>query len=415
MMPYLWSLAGLFYGLWFLPLTRVAFGSFNADLGVAGIALILAARLLLYPVSLPHRYLGVMSLSLLFTLSVAAALAWGDPGWGFRFMVKLTVSVLLFNAFLVARPRTADLQRFYEAALLSTAVVVIILGYRYLIVFGESFIGVAWNLAAAEGKNQLALYLGVAQALALSRSVFVGGTLNHLVTLVLTLAGIGTQSRGAFLVIGLNTLATLLIASRKAGFRRRAVALLGIALGIGLVISVETPALLSFASKRGNALFILQDPAGEHSLQKRLALSEAAWKAFLTHPLLGVGTGSFRGSVSMQLTALENVTHNDYLAALAEQGLLGGVVFCMLIAKLLAFALRTINFEICRREPFAWLRVGLAVASIGCIVHSFTENQIDVALPWLTFAGLLVTSRLAGPNRRSPWRGIEHAASCCYR
>src|SRR5271165_237472 len=93
---------------------------------------------------------------------------------------------------------------------------------------------------------------------------------------------------------------------------------------------------------------VLQRFTGYQSLEvteaKRAAMRRDTWHIFLDHPLIGTGLGTlqmvFPRYDSLYDGKIINHTHNDYLEALAETGVLGGLCCVWFLGVLLLDSLR---------------------------------------------------------------------------
>jgi O-antigen ligase len=111
--------------------------------------------------------------------------------------------------------------------------------------------------------------------------------------------------------------------------------------------NVSGTAILLYIPPNGKiSLVPLDSHPGEYSLSiadssvgKRLEMWRAAWRLFLNHPLLGVGTGAYKvktnvliktGQVAPFISTYDH-PHNDYLDTLASRGLLGLAVLCAIL------------------------------------------------------------------------------------
>ena len=115
------------------------------------------------------------------------------------------------------------------------------------------------------------------------------------------------------------------------------------------------------------------------SVGQRLELWRAAWRLFLNHPWLGIGTGAFRMDMQKLINAgviapfvgIYDHPHNDYLDALSSRGLLG---FAALLVILL---LPTGRFLQAIRSPVrATHAVGMAgvLTVAGFAIYALTDT-----------------------------------------
>jgi O-antigen ligase len=148
--------------------------------------------------------------------------------------------------------------------------------------------------------------------------------------------------------------------------------------------------VLLFVALAGT-LFALQPLVPQASLQRLGTTGDAIaagdltgrveiWRqgldAFSEHPLTGVGSGAFRAAVESGKAA-----HNVFVSVLAEVGLIGLVLFAIILAICVHQALRQPKWE-----SRLWLAI-LLVWAIGALVHSWEERKQT----WL-FLSLVVVS-----------------------
>lgn len=175
----------------------------------------------------------------------------------------------------------------------------------------------AFALNAAIG---LAIYLFLETSL-LSRKVLLAGAIGTMVWAV-----VSTGSRGGF--VGLLAVALYLLLTA----RRKGPILAFIVLGILAVYLVAPPA---YWEEIGTIRTAHQ---GEDTGGKRLYYWGIAWKMFLDHPLAGVGTDNYgiraieyADASRYRETMWRRVSHSLYFTLIAEHGLAGIVLFCLML------------------------------------------------------------------------------------
>ncbi len=156
--------------------------------------------------------------------------------------------------------------------------------------------------------------------------------------------------------------------------------LLSLVLAAGLVVSLQ---------ERGGGGGLRE--VDEFDQQARLAAWGAAGMMFLAHPVLGVGYGNYRSLYGEYIPGIrpdELDAHNLYLQLLSETGIIGFLVFCVLMV---AFA--RIAFKLARQpDPFHRLvgigvGGGLAATLIhGMVDYIFNTSPQSGALLWLVLA-----------------------------
>lgn len=230
--------------------------------------------------------------------------------------------------------------------------------------------------------NSLAGYLNLVMPYCLAIILVpVNRTLSLLARLCLITASVAlllTESRGAFFAYGSILVLAILCFSRSAKQRKNLlVAFLIIAL-----------ALLPLFSTLATRVSTLVDAS---SIQ-RFMFWTAAWGMFVSSPLTGVGYGRFKELY--ELPGLQSGiydVHNLYLQLLSETGLVGFLVFGLLVLAIARTAIQRVRSpagQLDRVVGFAAL-AGLA----GVLVHGFVDFLFTAspqfgALFWMTI-GLL--------------------------
>jgi O-antigen ligase len=125
----------------------------------------------------------------------------------------------------------------------------------------------------------------------------------------------------------------------------------------------------------------------ETSVGKRASMRRDTWRIFLDHPVAGTGLGTLQIVYPPYETLYDgkivNHTHNDYLEALAETGLLGGLCCAWFLAVLLSqsfMRLRQLNHSFAGALQFSGL-----VASSGFLVHSLVDFNLHIPANALLF------------------------------
>ena len=131
--------------------------------------------------------------------------------------------------------------------------------------------------------------------------------------------------------------------------------------------------------------------ADEFTVVSRLALWGAAGSMFIEHPILGVGYGNYRALYSDYLPALvpnQLDAHNLYLQLLAETGIIGFAIFCLLAWSFARMALKLVRND----DPlFRLLGIAVGGALAATLIHGMVDYLFNVspqfgALFWLIMA-----------------------------
>lgn len=125
----------------------------------------------------------------------------------------------------------------------------------------------------------------------------------------------------------------------------------------------------------------------EVSEAKRVAMARGTWHIFLDHPVAGTGLGTLQIVYPPYETLYDgkivNHSHDDYLEALAETGVLGGLC----CAWFLVVLLRKSFARLCQKDySFSdVLRISGMVACAGLLVHSFVDYNLHTPSNALLF------------------------------
>jgi O-antigen ligase len=230
--------------------------------------------------------------------------------------------------------------------------------------------------------NSLAGYLNLALPLALACMTLAKSRALRILGMVCQ--GLGatalffTGSRGGLIAYGGMVLISLVfLVPRRAAILRLAFSL---ALATLLVLALQ---------ERGGA-GRLQD-LDEFTWISRLALWGAAGGMFLGHPTLGVGYGNYRALYQNYIPGArpnELDAHNIYLQFLAETGVIGFLIFCILIV---AFARIAVKLARSPDPHYRLVGIGVGGGLAGTLIHGMTDYIFNAspqsgALLWTMLA-----------------------------
>lgn len=220
-----------------------------------------------------------------------------------------------------------------------------------------------------------------------------------------------TFSRGC--ILAAIVVAVLMCGMGLLRFRQ----LLTAAAAVGLLIAVLQPTVVTrmLSLEELGTLFSgsdASDKTPDSSMVLRYELDLAAWRVFVSHPILGVGPGQFVPYYSMDYVnrvGMHQLTkgyqaHNVYFQALAETGLIGTVCFVSILTSILwglwtewksslrghpeialtssAFFLSLVALSIASLfspmtdQRYFWLMLALCSAA-GRILHRRCEQQAE--------------------------------------
>src|SRR6202171_944894 len=138
--------------------------------------------------------------------------------------------------------------------------------------------------------------------------------------------------------------------------------------------------------------------AMEVSSGKRASMRRDTWRIFVEHPWMGTGLGTllivFPPYETLYDGRIVNHTHNDYLEALAETGIAGGLCCALFLGMLFFHSLRLLTEG---NSSFgALLNLSGLVACAGFLVHSFVDFNLHLPANAGLFLlmAVLATSRM---------------------
>ena len=146
---------------------------------------------------------------------------------------------------------------------------------------------------------------------------------------------------------------------------------------------------------------------------KRAAMRRGAWHIFLDHPLAGTGLGTLQIVYPPYETLYDgkvvNHAHNDYLEALAETGVLGGLCCAWFLGVLLFKSL-----PLFRQSDFSFpgaLQLSGVVACAGFLVHALVDFNFHIPSNlWLFFLmAHLATTQIQQAPSIQPTRRHLHS------
>jgi O-antigen ligase len=138
---------------------------------------------------------------------------------------------------------------------------------------------------------------------------------------------------------------------------------------------------------------------------KRASMRLDTWRIFLDHPWTGTGLGTLETVFPAYETNYDgkivNHTHNDYLEALAETGVAGGLCCAAFLGIFFFLSLRQL---LNRDKPFAAaLHLSGLVGCSGFLVHSLVDFNLHIPSNALLF--LLMAHLATGAVSPSPSTG----------
>lgn len=134
------------------------------------------------------------------------------------------------------------------------------------------------------------------------------------------------------------------------------------------------------------------------TLGNRLRLAGDTLRIFRDHLWLGTGVGSFAVVYPEYQSFATNLSyhhaHNDYAEALAETGIVGGLLIAFALVIFFSSAFRDLRARL--RHGAGWIQLGAAIGCCGILVHSFADFNLHIPANAAWFAFLLGISQARG-------------------
>jgi len=177
-------------------------------------------------------------------------------------------------------------------------------------------------------------------------------------------------------------------------------------LAIGGLLGLATAAGLFFWLDPGQVSKRLETVASvtrapDATFGERRLLTRDALRIFADHPWLGTGLGAFATVYPRYRSFPSDLdwdhAHNDYVEALAETGIIGGL--SILAGAVLFLRLALSNLRDRLGHSAGWVRLGAALGCCGLLVHSLVDFNLHIPAnaAWFSLcAGLAVGSDAPG-------------------
>jgi O-antigen ligase len=217
----------------------------------------------------------------------------------------------------------------------------------------------------------------------------------------ITIGFFATQSRGGFISLAFAALVGIALLPEQ---RKRLIGLAGAACaGLGVVAAVNPAAVSRITDFSGGT-------------SGRSDIWTVAWKIFNTHPAVGIGINNFQtvepryalqsGALKRAdlITEVPHLVHNVYLQMLTEAGIIGFLIFLLVIAGCVRsswFAAR--RFDAIGRTGYGDLARAILLAEIGMLSAQFFISDGEDLRLWILLGlgpALLSLARRSRPARK---------------
>lgn len=304
-----------------------------------------------------------------------------DITYGLMRWTKLLLAVILYigmKSLFISKPHY--IQIIMRIASCALAIYFLYLMYYYLIKFNLSYIGPITKYATRSGKNSLSFMTAFVVPFTLVwilQKPYSIKSIRTLVTLITLIGAILIQSRGLYILLiyyCINIIIRNKINMKGIGkFFIITILLL-------LIISQFAPTyLISDLQYRAKSILFVFDDNYRNSndtsssISHRSSLMNKGFNMFKENPFIGAGLGSF---VFYEDDAF--ISHNDYVLVLSEQGIIGFLIFVLLIYKFLK-----VSYEGYKHDKDN-LNVFLAMS--GLSFYLLLINAYDNIFLWTTMS-----------------------------
>lgn len=322
------------------------------------------------------------------------------------FVLHITSAIFLF---IVMVSLVDDMITYSNLVRIVLALLVLITGflvYRHLFVFHSFYLTanvheVYWSGRA--GKNTLSFFLAAMFPYAYARFTYKRSLVNTLSAGLIGFAILYTISRMAMGSMALAMGLFCLIGIDRKRYIKQTAVLLILALvvsaffgvGMGTYLKHRNPAATEIEIERGEVQF-MSDSEGKRDRLKALAI-----EGFMKNPLYGQGLGAFRADKDK---GNGSQTHNDYFQILHDMGLIGILLFLLLISTALWDLWKCRRYV---RERDYWLWEGQLVSLLClCAMIQFI-NAYETIPFWFALAGCRIISQSVGREHKEK---VEDAA-----
>jgi len=189
-----------------------------------------------------------------------------------------------------------------------------------------------------------------------------------------------SASRGGIVGFLVEVGVVVLLALRRRGARR------SLATG-AVVVGLLAAALVGWLGVGAALERFAKFQSLEVSEARRLEMLKGSWRIFLDHPLAGTGLGTLISVYPKYETLYDgkivNHTHNDYLEALAETGVVGAACCAAFLFLLFRVSFAQLRLSLHPLE-FA-IRAGALAACVGLLAHGVADFNLHIPSNALLF------------------------------
>lgn len=296
--------------------------------------------------------------------------------WAEKLIIKLTFGALIFWLINDYFPRDAKfLKLFWKIVFVSSFLLVASFTYKYIFVFQGDFLGSDWFQATPSDKGHLAWYL--MPIVLYSIFYFLEDSnkaLFYPLVFIFITGWLYICSRGAWVSVLLGLISIMPIAGYKRFGKYLITILITLALSWVFLEFFVTENVLQFP--RRLLWFVSPSSTPEFvTYEVRFSFLKRGIDGFLASPIFGLGIGDIDCLGHTEHIPL----HNDFITILADQGIVGLVIF---LAVFIVIGYKVLWKNYCMK-PFSWLSLGGHATFISIISSFLYINVYSSPFLWL--------------------------------
>ena len=212
-------------------------------------------------------------------------------------------------------------------------------------------------------------------------------------------------SRGGLIVLLAESIILMAVFYKQStGTRPRSVGMI-VTLGTGAVALLFFWLAPAHISKRlATVAGLMNSP--EVTLGERWIVWKDSLGIIRNHPLMGTGLGTFEVSFPRHQSFASDLVwdhaHNDYVEALAETGIVGGILMVLALIFFFKTAFKDLTQRL--RHEEGWIQLGAALGVCGLLVHSVGDFNLHIPAnaAWFAMCAAIATTSARHQGYRSP-------------
>jgi O-antigen ligase len=310
-------------------------------------------------------------------------------------IVKLIINIIYCYIFYIVKLKTQLFEKYKSLIFLSALLFISYLIYVFIIVNKKLYIGIDINDFSGTSKNALALFYSIVNIYLLEyindNSINIYKIIKYIFYIPIVFGMIMIQSKALIIILAIQYLIYFYLKFSETKFDKRNTIFI-------IFVVCLTLYMLSYFQKAYNldyfSRFKLMFNSQENNMGStsiRINMIQKAIDAIFNHPIFGIGIYNFihyKNDVYF-----EYLSHNDYLLIFSEFGVIGIIVYTLILGFILKKA--CISYKISNN---AINRINL-ISIITIIIYLFFINAYDNILIWIIF-GLIKAEYIKNKNNK---------------